>query len=81
MFILTPRLLEIEEKVVHASHLVDAQHIAIASVARVDVLASWNFRDIVNLARIRAFNGVNLIMGYLMLEIRSPREVLHEKKI
>ncbi len=28
---------------------VDAQHIAIATVNRVDVLVSWNFRHIVNL--------------------------------
>jgi hypothetical protein len=31
----------------------DAQHIAIATVARVDVLVSWNFKHIVNLQRIR----------------------------
>ena len=29
----------------------DAQHIAIATVARVDVLVSWNFKHIVNLRR------------------------------
>lgn len=67
--------------IVNIRHLVDAQHIAIASVGRVDVLASWNFKQIVNLERIRAFNAVNLMLGYPMLEIRSPREVLHEKEI
>ena len=56
--------------------LVDAQHIAIATVARVDVLVSWNFKHIVNLDRIHAYNGVNLHHGYPILEIRSPLEVV-----
>jgi hypothetical protein len=55
--------------------LADAQHIAVATVARVDVLVSWNFRHIVNLDRIRGFNAVNLRAGYPLLEIRSPLEV------
>ena len=62
-------------------HIIDAQHIAIASVERVDVLASWNFRHIVNLDYIHAFNAVNLKTGYPILEIRSPREVIREKEI
>lgn len=32
----------------------------VAALARVDVLVSWNFRHIVNLNRIRLFNGVSL---------------------
>jgi len=71
----------IDEAVVSAKHIVDAQHIAIASVERVDVLVSWNFQQIVNLDRIRAFNSVNLKLGYPVLEIRSPREVIREKEI
>ena len=55
--------------------LADAQHIALATVARVDVLVSWNFRHIVNLDRIRGFNAVNLRAGYPLLEIRSPLEL------
>ncbi|HAM54893.1 MAG: PIN domain protein [Candidatus Rokubacteria bacterium GWC2_70_24] len=55
--------------------LADALHIALASVARVDVLVSWNFKHIVNLRRIRAYNAVNLKHGYPLLEIRTPREV------
>ena len=67
------------DRVVTPKHMVDAQHIAVASVERVDVLVSWNFKQIVNLGRIRAFNAVNLKLGYPMLEIRSPREVSYEK--
>jgi hypothetical protein len=54
----------------------DALHIALATVGQVDVLVSWNFRHIVNLGRIRFFNGVNLQQGYGSLEIRTPKEVL-----
>jgi len=71
----------IDEGVISAKHIVDAQHIAIASVERVDVLVSWNFKQIVNLEHIRAFNSVNLKLGYPILEIRSPREVIREKDI
>jgi hypothetical protein len=57
----------------------DAQHIAIATVARVDVLVSWNFKHIVNLQRIRGYNSVNLRRGFPMIEIRTPREVLSDE--
>jgi hypothetical protein len=73
--------LYLKNGVIGKRHIVDAQHIAIASVERVDVLVSWNFQQIVNLDRIHAFNAVNLKHGYSMLEIRSPREVVYEKDV
>lgn len=57
----------------------DALHIAIATINKVDVLVSWNFKHIVNLDRIKKYNSVNLKHGYMILEIRNPREVLKEK--
>lgn len=54
----------------------DALHIANATVEEVHVLASWNFKHIVNLDRIRKYNGVNLKNGYQTIEIRTPREIL-----
>jgi hypothetical protein len=65
--------------VITANMRADAQHIAIASVARVDVLVSWNFKHIVNLPRIHGYNSVNLRNGYPILEIRVPREVLSDE--
>jgi hypothetical protein len=62
--------------VVVASKRVDAQHIALATTCRVDVLVSWNFKHIVNLERIQGYNSVNLRLGYPLLEIRTPQEVL-----
>jgi hypothetical protein len=64
------------EGVVPPKNRVDAQHIATATLARVDVLVSWNFKHIVNLQRIHGYNAVNLKVGYPILEIRSPIEVL-----
>jgi hypothetical protein len=68
--------LYIAEGVVGSSSLVDAQHIAIATVTRVDVLVSWNFKHIVNLQRIHGYNSINLRQGYPLLEIRTPAEVI-----
>ena len=65
----------IEDGAIGASMRADALHIALATVARVDVLVSWNFKHIVNLKRIHAYNAVNLKRGYPLLEIRTPREV------
>ena len=69
----------IQEGVVSEANRVDAQHIAVATVSRVDILVSWNFQHIVKWSRIRAFNAVNMKRGYPQLEIRSPREVFYEE--
>jgi len=50
-------------------------HIAIATVARADAVVSWNFRHIVRLDKIKAYNQVNLANGYGILTIVSPKEV------
>jgi hypothetical protein len=58
----------------------EARHIAIATVERVDVLVSWNFKHIVNINRIHLLNSANLKLGYPILDIRSPKEVLYESQ-
>jgi hypothetical protein len=65
--------------VIAAKMRADAQHIAIATVGRVDVLVNWNFKHIVNLRRIHGYNSVNLREGYPLIEIRTPREVLSDE--
>ncbi len=62
--------------VVSRNFLEDAQHIALATIAKADALLSWNFRHVVNFQRVRKFNAVNLEMGYTMIEIHSPLEVI-----
>ena len=68
----------LKEGVVAEGSLSDARHMAIAIVERVDILVSWNYKHIVNINRIRLLNSVNLKLGYPVIEIRSPREVLYE---
>ena len=84
---LNPDILEITEEVLALAETYqqrniltpkfydDGVHIAVASVAEVDVLVSWNFKHIVHLDKIRMFNAVNLEFGYKQLQIYSPREV------
>jgi predicted nucleic acid-binding protein len=66
----------IEEKVVGKTSIEDCRHIALATIYKVDVLASWNFKHIVNLDRIKGYNSVNLRLGYAMIEIRSPKDLI-----
>ena len=67
----------ISEKVVGKTSLEDCRHIALATINKVDVLASWNFKHIVNLDRIKGYNSVNLKLGYQMIEIRSPKDLIN----
>ena len=58
----------------------DGMHIALATVAEVDLLVSWNFRHIVRYDKIRLFTAVNLERGYKSLAIYSPREVASDEE-
>jgi len=64
----------LKEKILGKASLDDAYHIAIATVNRLDVLVSWNFKHIVNYDKIKLFNSINLRLGYPLIEIRSPKE-------
>lgn len=63
-------------KVVGQTSRADCQHIAMATLAKADVLVSWNFKHIVNLDKIRGYNGINYQLGYNMMEIRTPKEII-----
>jgi len=62
-------------KILAAKYAADMRHIALATIAAVDSLVSWNFKHIVRLEKIRLFNAVNVELGYQSLNILSPREV------
>jgi len=72
--------LYIKNKIITKKFQEDARHIALATINNADVLVSWNFKHIVNLDRIRNYNSVNIKYGYKIIEIRTPREVLNEKR-
>jgi predicted nucleic acid-binding protein len=57
----------------------DARHIAVAVVHDLDLIVSWNFRHMVNVERKRAIHSVNIRLGYKLLDLVSPWEVVsHE---
>lgn len=71
----------IKEKVVGKTSIDDCIHIATATVNKIDILVSWNFKHIVNIQRIRGYNSINLKNGYSTLEIRSPKDLIdYEEK-
>ena len=67
----------VDEKVVGETSLDDCIHIATATLSKVNMLVSWNFKHIVNIYRIRGYNSINIRLGYPTLEIHSPKEIVN----
>ncbi len=60
--------------------LEDALHVAIATVAEIDALVTWNYKHLANLRRSEFFHSINLEQGYLKkLEIVTPMEVMGDE--
>ncbi len=53
----------------------EPRHVAIATVARVDALVSWNFTGLIDLQRLHGYAHVNTLRGYKMIEVRTPQSV------
>lgn len=70
------KILYLKDGVVSVKHANDAFHVALAVVARADMIVSWNFKHIVHFDKMRGFNAVNLKAGYARMEIFSPLEVV-----
>lgn len=71
-------LLEIYERedFIRKEARLDLRHLSAATANGVDAVVSWNFRDIVNIRTRRAVHSVNLRLGYPLIEIVSPEEVV-----
>jgi hypothetical protein len=65
----------VERQVLTPKFFSDGLHVALATIAEVDVLVSWNFKHIVHFHKSRLFNAVNLEQGYRSIQIYSPMEV------
>jgi len=65
----------LESGVIRSEGFFDAEHIAFATVAKVDLIVSWNFKHIVNFHKIRGYHAVNILNGYPTIPIHSPLEV------
>ncbi|MFH1563357.1 MAG: PIN domain protein [Nitrospirota bacterium] len=68
----------LKAKVVGHASKFDAEHIAVASVAEVDFVVSWNFKHIVHYEKISGYQAVNLLNGYKPIHIYSPKEVVKQ---
>ena len=68
--------LYVAARIVSRKHLNDSKHVALAAVARVDVLVSWNCRHIVNRNRIDIYNDINEVLEYPRITILTPDEVV-----
>ena len=66
----------LEAKVVGPASATDAEHIALATIARADMIVSWNFKHIVHYEKIAGYLSVNLRLGYGPIGIYSPKEVV-----
>jgi len=66
------------ESVLAPSQEADALHVAVATLSNAKAIISWNFKHLVNLRRIEGFNSVNLLLGYRLIDIRTPLEVIEE---
>ena len=71
-------LLEIyeQEGFIRKGARLDLRHLSVATANGVDAVVSWNFRDIVNIRTRRAVHSVNLRLGFPLIEIVSPEEVV-----
>jgi len=70
----------IEANILGPKWIDDAAHVASATVAQADAIVSWNFKHIVRLDKMKAYNRVNLANGYDILTIVSPREVIIDEE-
>ena len=66
----------IQEKIIPAKERNDAIHIAVASIYNLDAIISWNFEHMVKFKTKREVKGINALMGYKMIEICSPLEMI-----
>lgn len=66
----------LDARIVGPASAPDAEHIAIATVARADMIVSWNFRHIVHYEKIAGYLSVNLRLGYGPIGIFSPKQVV-----
>lgn len=69
----------IEAGAVKAKNRPAALHVALATLAAVDTLTSWDYRHIANYNRTRRYRAVNRELGHPVLEIHEPRAVLGEQ--
>ena len=67
----------ISRSVVTPKYSDDARHVAACTLARIEYLASWNFKHLVNVEREKGFNAINSLRGHSAIRIVSPLELVY----
>jgi predicted nucleic acid-binding protein len=70
----------IKAGVLTPTHLTDCKHVALAALARVDAIVSWNTKHIVNRNRTRRFNDISIGFGCDEIKILTPNNVTLREK-
>ena len=65
----------VERGVLGSRQIGDAIQVAAPTVGGAHVILSWNFKHIVNYARISRFNEISAELGHVAIEVRSPLEI------
>ena len=66
----------IDADILSEKYSTDALHVALATVSKVSLIVSWNFKHIVNFQKIPMYNTVNKLRGFDDIAIYSPLEVI-----
>jgi predicted nucleic acid-binding protein len=67
----------LEAGIVTQKSTLDALHVALASVSGCSMIVSWNFKHIVHFQKIPLYRAINVIKGYIPINIYSPLEVIN----
>jgi DNA-binding transcriptional LysR family regulator len=60
--------------IVGESSLADCQHVALATIAQVDVLVSWNLKHLVK--RQDGYKMINRVLDYPEISIQNPKDLM-----
>lgn len=68
----------IKKQIIPAKNFDDAQHIAIATIYKLNALVSYNFEHILRLKTINAINIINKQLGYQEIALVVPEIILND---
>jgi len=66
----------LEANIIPKDYINDALQIATASVNKIDLLLSWNFRHMVNKKVETKVNAINVLNNYPKIDLAAPGELL-----
>jgi predicted nucleic acid-binding protein len=70
----------ISEGALPKGSITDASHISSATVNNLNMIISLNFRHIVREKTLKLTGAINVLLGYNVVEINSPMEVIDDEK-